>query len=42
MSTLMQGFVDEYLLMVRACADRDAPAVVSHSVKLGFLTGEGL
>lgn len=35
-----QGFVDDYLLMVRACAERDQDSIISQSVKLGFLTGE--
>ncbi len=34
-----QEFVDHYLLMVRACADRDKDVVVAQSVHLGFLTG---
>jgi hypothetical protein len=37
---LLQGFVDDYLLMVHACAERDGPGVVQQSIKLGFLTGE--
>lgn len=37
-----KAFVDEYLLMVRACAEKDGPAVEQHSTTLGFLTGGGL
>ena len=33
-------FVDEYLVMVAACARRDAPSVLVSSRKLGFLTGD--
>jgi aarF domain-containing kinase len=36
-----KGFVDDYLRMVRACAQRDRAEVVSRSLRLGFLTGEG-
>jgi hypothetical protein len=32
-------FVDNYLRMVHACAERDRQGVVDMSVKLGFLTG---
>lgn len=35
----LQEFVDNYLLMVRACAERDSGTVVKQSVALGFLTG---
>lgn len=34
-----KAFVDEYLMMVRACAEKDGPAVMEHSTTLGFLTG---
>ncbi|GBG83503.1 hypothetical protein CBR_g37217 [Chara braunii] len=33
-------FVDDYLRMVRACADRDRQGVLEYSRRLGFLTGE--
>jgi aarF domain-containing kinase len=33
-------FVDTYLRMVRACADRDREGVLRHSLALGFLTGD--
>ena len=33
-------FVDEYLKMVVACAERDREGVLESSIKLGFLTGE--
>ncbi|XP_024533983.1 protein ABC transporter 1, mitochondrial [Selaginella moellendorffii] len=33
-------FVDDYLQMVMACANRDRGKVVDMSIKLGFLTGE--
>ncbi len=32
--------MDEYLEMVRACAERDAPGIVRHSTAMGFLTGD--
>jgi hypothetical protein len=32
-------FVDDYLRMVHACAERDRQQVVDMSVQLGFLTG---
>jgi hypothetical protein len=32
-------FVDNYLRMVHACAERDRQQVVDMSVQLGFLTG---
>ncbi|KAL6754286.1 ABC1 family-domain-containing protein [Haematococcus lacustris] len=35
-----QAFVDQYLLMVRACADRDSDTVLRQSQRLGFLTGD--
>eukprot|EP00878_Enallax_costatus_P015605 GHUV01016345.1.p1 GENE.GHUV01016345.1~~GHUV01016345.1.p1 ORF type:complete len:333 (+),score=72.48 GHUV01016345.1:401-1399(+) len=35
-----KGFVDNYLRMVHACAERDKQTVVDMSVKLGFLTGD--
>lgn len=34
-----KGFVDDYLRMVRACAERDSDGVVRYSTRLGFLTG---
>ena len=33
-------FVDEYLRMVVACAERDREGVIASSIALGFLTGE--
>lgn len=33
-------FVDDYLRMVRACADKDRDEVIHRSLRLGFLTGE--
>lgn len=36
------GFVDDYLSMVRACADKDKEGVIKYSTKLGFLTGKCL
>lgn len=33
-------FVDEYLRMVLACADKNREAVIKHSTNLRFLTGE--
>lgn len=33
------GFVDDYLNMVRACAERDKQGVIDCSTRLGFLTG---
>ena len=33
-------FVDDYLSMVKACADKDRDGVIHHSTKLGFLTGK--
>ena len=33
-------FVDDYLRMVAACAERDGQQVVNRSVRLGFLTGD--
>ncbi len=35
-----RGFVDDYLRMVHACAERDGPEVIHRSVRLGFLTGD--
>eukprot|EP00246_Nothoceros_aenigmaticus_P014049 TRINITY_DN5169_c0_g2_i2.p1 TRINITY_DN5169_c0_g2~~TRINITY_DN5169_c0_g2_i2.p1 ORF type:complete len:177 (-),score=17.73 TRINITY_DN5169_c0_g2_i2:40-570(-) len=35
-----KNFVENYLQMVRACADQDRAKVTEMSVKLGFLTGE--
>eukprot|EP00457_Paulinella_chromatophora_P003343 gb/GEZN01003350.1/.p1 GENE.gb/GEZN01003350.1/~~gb/GEZN01003350.1/.p1 ORF type:complete len:624 (-),score=70.43 gb/GEZN01003350.1/:270-2141(-) len=35
-----QEFVDEYLRMVQACAERRREEVLDSSIKLGFLTGE--
>uniref|UniRef100_A0A6G1SDG2 Chaperone activity of bc1 complex-like, mitochondrial n=1 Tax=Aceria tosichella TaxID=561515 RepID=A0A6G1SDG2_9ACAR len=34
-----KSFVDNYIRIIRAAADRDADAVYKYSVKLGFLTG---
>lgn len=34
------SFVSDYMAMVRACAERDAPEVVRRSAALGFLTGD--
>ena len=33
-------FVDDYLRMVRACADRNRDEVILRSTRMGFLTGE--
>ena len=33
------SFVDEYMQMVRACAERDRDGVVQRSLNMGFLTG---
>ena len=33
-------FIDDYLRMVHACAERDRSAVVEYSRRLGFITGE--
>lgn len=33
-------FVDDYVRMVRACAEKDADEVLLRSSRLGFLTGE--
>eukprot|EP00192_Tetraselmis_astigmatica_P024868 CAMPEP_0117679190 /NCGR_PEP_ID=MMETSP0804-20121206/17687_1 /TAXON_ID=1074897 /ORGANISM="Tetraselmis astigmatica, Strain CCMP880" /LENGTH=623 /DNA_ID=CAMNT_0005488605 /DNA_START=206 /DNA_END=2077 /DNA_ORIENTATION=+ len=35
-----KSFVDDYLRMVKACAEQDSDEVVATSVRLGFLTGE--
>ncbi|ONK61421.1 uncharacterized protein A4U43_C08F29730 [Asparagus officinalis] len=35
-----QNFVDDYLRMVIACANKDREAVITMSRRLGFLTGE--
>jgi aarF domain-containing kinase len=32
-------FVDGYLQMVKACADRDREGIVRYSILMGFLTG---
>lgn len=32
-------FVDDYLSMVKACAERDRDRVIDYSTRLGFLTG---
>ena len=32
-------FVDDYLRMVRACAERDRTEVILRSTRMGFLTG---
>ena len=34
-----KAFVDDYLRMVRACADRDNAEVLLRSTRMGFLTG---
>lgn len=34
------GFVDDYLRMVYACAEKDGDEVIHRSVRLGFLTGD--
>ena len=34
-----KSFVDDYIKIIRAAADRDADGVYEYSVKLGFLTG---
>lgn len=36
----VQDFVDDYMRMVAACAERDKQGVIEMSTKLGFLTGE--
>ncbi len=33
-------FVDNYLSMVKACAERDRDGVIDYSTRLGFLTGK--
>ncbi|GBF99518.1 aarF domain-containing kinase [Raphidocelis subcapitata] len=33
-------FVDDYLRMVRSCAERDRDGVIRYSTRLGFLTGD--
>ena len=35
-----QSFLDDYLRMVHACAEGDRAAVVEHSRRLGFVTGD--
>ena len=35
-------FVDDYLNMVRACAEQDRQGVIDWSTRLGFLTGAPL
>lgn len=35
-----KAFVDDYLRMVSACAERDGQQVVERAVRLGFLTGD--
>eukprot|EP00884_Botryococcus_braunii_P002081 jgi/Botrbrau1/11874/Bobra.126_2s0009.1 len=35
-----KAFVDEYLCMVRACAERDRPEIIRRSINMGFLTGD--
>lgn len=37
-----QAFVDDYLRMVRACAERDRTEVILRSTRMGFLTGKFL
>ena len=34
-----QEFVDDYLRMVRACAEQDRTEVILRSTRMGFLTG---
>ena len=38
--TYSKSFIDDYLRMVYACAERDRPAVIEYSRRLGFITGE--
>ena len=33
-------FVDDYLSMVKACAEKDRDGVIDYSTRLGFLTGQ--
>lgn len=33
-------FVDDYLRMVRACAEHDRDEIIQRSTRMGFLTGE--
>jgi hypothetical protein len=35
-----QAFVDDYLRMVRACAEHDRAEVIHRSTRMGFLTGK--
>eukprot|EP00873_Tetraselmis_striata_P045513 jgi/Tetstr1/465777/TSEL_010401.t2 len=35
-----ESFVDNYLRMVKACAEEDSAEVLARSIQLGFLTGE--
>eukprot|EP00177_Eucheuma_denticulatum_P005533 GFKZ01010058.1.p1 GENE.GFKZ01010058.1~~GFKZ01010058.1.p1 ORF type:complete len:589 (+),score=97.61 GFKZ01010058.1:148-1914(+) len=35
-----EGFLMQYLSLIRACANRDREGVVDWSIRLGFLTGE--
>ena len=35
-----QPFVDDYLRMVRACAEQDRDEIILRSTRMGFLTGE--
>ena len=37
-----QAFVDDYLRMVRACAEQDRTEVILRSTRMGFLTGKSL
>ena len=37
-----KAFVDDYLRMVRACAEHDRDEVVLRSTRMGFLTGATL
>lgn len=34
-----QAFVDDYLRMVKACAEQDRTEVILRSTRMGFLTG---
>ena len=37
-----KSFVDDYLRMVRACAEHDRDEVILRSTRMGFLTGATL
>jgi len=34
-----QAFVDDYMRMVRACAEHDRTEIILRSTRMGFLTG---